>query len=356
MLSTNYVVIVVIGTNNRVSNIIRSIDLAISNSALNCSEDWFLALISPLLLVVCNVNAVYLFIAVQTPLASCEPLAVFENTLDPPTSDAKALLGVTVLYDEVFLLRSRSREIEVYDSDSLKLLRCVKVKNVFVPSIITKMTSCAKNNCLYISDVCVGSRPTSIHRLELKGNGFLMTKWLVDCLIINGLSMNQNDGNVLATCKVPCELIEYTTHGCIVRKIVLPTEALNPSHGIQINECFIVCNESQGSINRSLLLIDANGHIIRSYDRKVCGSDTREVDNLSNLAADKRGNIFVADITSKSIVVLNGSLSDEGKVIISTSNFPNMINVGLWKLCLDEGRSRLYVTDRNQLLVFRLNV
>jgi len=58
--------------------------------------------------------------------------------------------GVTTLGEQVYVLREKERDqVEVYDSITYSLLRCLNVPNLHRAA---DMTSCEHFLCLYISD------------------------------------------------------------------------------------------------------------------------------------------------------------------------------------------------------------
>ena len=136
--------------------------------------------------------------------------------------EGQAVVGVTSLGDEVFLLRLKSGgdQVEVYDVITYRLLRCITVTNIrgFVD-----MTSCEHYHCVYISDHII----TCIHRVDLQG---ATTHWAVNDQP-DGLSVTKAH-NVLITCCAIRKIKEFSSHGAFLREMTLPDDVINPRHAI----------------------------------------------------------------------------------------------------------------------------
>ena len=102
------------------------------------------------------------------------------------------VFGVTSLDNLLYVLRDvkTSEQIEVYDTDSYRLQRCLTVPGL---RSIDDMTVCAHNSCAYISDWS----NNCIHRVELP-HGADVTNWPVNdvptCLSVT------DTHSVLVTC------------------------------------------------------------------------------------------------------------------------------------------------------------
>ena len=75
-----------------------------------------------------------------------------------------------------------------------------------------------------------------MHRLELNGK---MTHWPVND-VPHGISVTSSDRNVLVSCYFECKLKEFTTHGALIREIILHDDMIHANHAIQTRCQFIV--------------------------------------------------------------------------------------------------------------------
>ena len=72
----------------------------------------------------------------------------------------RPVYGVIVLFDQVFVVRDVTPEVEVYDSNTLKLTDRLPVDGLVSPA---DLTACSQFRCLYIAD----SSLQEIQRAEL---------------------------------------------------------------------------------------------------------------------------------------------------------------------------------------------
>jgi len=119
--------------------------------------------------------------------------------------EAELVFGVTSLDNLLYVLRGfkSSEEIEVYDTDSHQLQRCI-----IVPGLDTgnDIVACAHNRCAYISD----HSNKCVHRVELPDSSDV-TNWPVNdkpCF----LSVTDTHA-VLVTCDVVHKIKEFSTDG-----------------------------------------------------------------------------------------------------------------------------------------------
>ena len=100
-------------------------------------------------------------------------------------SDERDVFGVTVLSDELFLVREKTPYVKVYDISKWILQRRIDVDGLTDP---IDTTSCSKLSCIYVVN---GESPCYVHRLELNGkkthwpvnddpDGISDKKWSVD--------------------------------------------------------------------------------------------------------------------------------------------------------------------------------
>ena len=256
------------------------------------------------------------------------------------------VLGVTSLHDEVFLIRKGTPEVEVYNADTLKLLRRLPVKRLLDPQ---DMTSSVKYSCLYVADTDQGgSGDGSVHRVELRGK---ITRWTVNDWP-EGVSATYNGWNVLVTCLDARKLKEYTTHGDIVREIALEESVTHPQHSVQLRSGqFIVCHDWYTELHR-LCIVGVEGRVTKSYGGPP-GSAAGQVDVPLRLVVDRQGYILVADVNNKRVLLSNASL-DDVRELVTEGDVSRPWTPG--RLCLDEKRGRLYVAEWNSDDVLVLQV
>jgi len=244
--------------------------------------------------------------------------------------EGSAVVGVTTLDDEVFLLRrARRDQVEVYDVITCRPLRRLTVSNC---SWSVDMTSCKQYRCVYISDPVV----KCIHRLDPKGAA---TKWPVNDEPW-GISVNKAH-QVLVVCRSVRKIREFSTHGGLLRELILPHDVIHPWHAIQLTSGqFIVCHGNTSDAVNRVCTISADGQrIVRAYFGQP-GSDTGRHDVPVHLAVDDNESVCVADFHNRRVTLLSPTL-DFVRHVVS----PDQLKWGPYRLHLDVQRRHLYVAD-----------
>jgi len=128
-----------------------------------------------------------------------------------PSEGREGVTAVTSLGDEVFVVRRRGEQVEVYDTGTCTLQRHITLHGL---RNSCGLAVCAQYRCLYASD----PQKSSVHRVKLSGSN-AVKKWSV-ADGPRGLSVNKAH-NVVVTCCVANKLQEYTVHGTLMREISL---------------------------------------------------------------------------------------------------------------------------------------
>ena len=242
-----------------------------------------------------------------------------------PSQDRGSVTAVTSLGDDVFVVRWRSQQVEVYDARTFALQRHITVPGLGVGS--WGLAACAHYKCLYVSD----SAHHSVHRARQSGSS-PEKQWSV-ARGPTGLSVNTAH-NVVVACSEANMIQEYTRHGTPVREIPLGS----PWHAIQLSTGHYVVSQrkSLGLVS----VVGVGGQIVSSY-RPSQTSGVRELNHERSLSVTKKGDIIVADTCNNRILSMNSSLSSAQQLTLPVDD-------GIQKpfcLCLDESRGRLYVSE-----------
>jgi hypothetical protein len=265
--------------------------------------------------------------------------------------------GVTSLNDQLYVARYGQSDIDVYDTETFELQRRIAVRRIAVDGLgtgITALASCAVNNCLYVAGwrKMITERGktvnrSALHRVELSGQNRQLN-WRcagrAQALSTNSLS------NVLITCwNIPNKILEFTTHGSLVRDICLQSEVNYPRHAVQLaSGQFVISHGGNGSQCR-VCLVDGEGRVQAYYGNKP-GRAIGQLNNPGHLAEDGNGSIIVADCRNDRILVLRRCLSEPSYLPFPGNGSPS----GPYALCLDKSRDRLYVGEicGKRMLVF----
>ena len=257
-------------------------------------------------------------------------------------SGEKFVRGVTVLSDELFLIRENSPQVEVYDISKWTLQRRIYVAGLIKPG---DMTSCSKLNCIYIVD---WESAWKMHRLELNGK---KTHWPVNDSP-HGISVTPSDRNVLVSCYFKCKLKQFTTHGELIREIILQDGMTYPVHAIQTCCQFIVCHEGLSDPLHRLCVVDVNGHLTRSYGGSS-GSADRQLCKPTYMSLDDKGNILVADFNNDKVLLWSPTANYCREVVTKLASSNRLYPT---RMCLHEKTGRLYVAHASDktVLVYQL--
>ena len=263
----------------------------------------------------------------------------------PPLSD-RSIVGLTSLDDQLFVLREPcERQIEVYSTSTFTLQRALIVNHLGNPMTgYNGLTSCATNNCLYVSDY----RKNHIYKIELFDGNQL--GWKVGSGP-QGISVNK-ECNVLVSCNgwMSSEVQEYTSSGSLVRQVTLmslKSDTFGPLHAIQLANYnqFVVSHDIPAN---GISVVDWEGNFIASYRNS---KDIKPLKHPKMLAVDRNDFVLAADRGNNRIVILNLSMS-------GARDLPLLIDggglEGPYCMYLDESRGRLYVGefDGHRVLVF----
>jgi len=237
--------------------------------------------------------------------------------------------GVTLLADEVYVLRGKIRDqIEVYDVINYRLQRRLTVPDSHG---LTDMTSCEHYRCVYVANR-IGE---CIHRLDVQG---AVTQWAVNDEPW-GISVNAAH-NVLVTCIDVRKIKEFSSHGDLLRELTLPDDISSPSHAIQTrNGEFIVCHGGVYNAVHRVCKISPDGGIIKSHGGQP-GPEISQYCAPGHLAVDNNEFVFVADPNNRRVTLLSPTIDYVGQVVS-----PDDLKWFPSRLCLDVNRRRLYITD-----------
>ena len=248
--------------------------------------------------------------------------------------EGKPVRGVTLLGDELYVLRQKERDqVEVYDVTNYHLQRCLTIPSTHR---FTDMTSC--ENYVYVANY-TESYMYGLYADE-QGAG---TWWCIKDKPV-GLSVNAAH-NLLVTCDAVRKIKQFNLHGDFLRAMTLPDDVINPRHAIELkNFQFVVCHGFCGDAVHRVCKISADGHhIVQSHGGQP-GSDIGHYDVPRHLAADNNEFVFVADVHNQRVTLLSPTLDYVGQVVSRDD-----VKWSPSRLYLDTQRHRLYVTDNENV-------
>jgi len=239
------------------------------------------------------------------------------------------VFGVTLLDNRLYLLRGykSSKQIEEYDIDSYRLLRCLTVPQLRNSEDIV---ACKHNRCAYVSDYA----RKCVHRVALPDA--TVTQWPVDDQPA-GLALTARHG-VLVTCFLVRRIKEFSTHGVLMHVLTLPEEVVSPLQTIQLpSGHFLVCQGERCDEIHRVCLLGPDGHVVRAFGGAK-GSGSQQFNVPGRLAVDKNGFVFVADVDNCRVSLLSPSLAYVRQVM-SREQLQELP----FRLHLDSDNRRMYV-------------
>jgi hypothetical protein len=136
--------------------------------------------------------------------------------------NGNCVYGVAMFKNQLYVGRSSSRDIAIYDVASLELQRYITVPG---PSCINDMASRTGSDVMYVADKC----SKSIHVIGEEG---VRSRWSVSEKPI-AISVLPFSSNVLVTFENKDYLHEYTPEGDLAATINLPEAIGVPMHAIK---------------------------------------------------------------------------------------------------------------------------
>lgn len=280
-------------------------------------------------------------------------LGSIKYSLDPflmrtiETQQNKRIRGMTILDDELFIVSSKSSEIEVYDATRLRFNRCWKLKDLVQPFNIE---SSKRNACLYILDLTYEGNSNEILRID--PNGKLITKWATGDKYGENFFVT-NESNILVTCFSENKLNEYSPHGQLIREIkLIPGDSgmVHLMHAIKLpNGHFVVSHGDFRDDNHRVCMVDTGGKVVKSFGAKS-GSNDRQMNVPAHLAVDGDGSIMVADRSNGRVLLLSPNLNFKREILSKDKH-------GIkspFRIHLDESNGRLLVADHGRLFIFNI--
>jgi len=258
---------------------------------------------------------------------------VFFNTVGFVTEtlgEGQPVRGVSTLQHRFYVLRGNVSEdqIEVYDSESFRLLRYLDLPDLgFAFDIVVS----GRHRCAYVSD----TSNHSVHRVKLSGAE--TTHWPVQdvpaCLSLTIRHM------VLVTCRKVDIVKEFTTDGELLREVVLD-EVVSPWHTVQLYSGeYVMCHGDSGEALHRVCLVDSGGQLVSAF------GEADVMKTPTHMAVDRNEFVFVIDRNNNRVLLLSPSLTYVREVVSRDE-----LGWKPYRLALDYKRRRLYVAvnDKNR--------
>jgi len=259
-------------------------------------------------------------------------------------AEGKPVFGVACLDNELYVIRRRTAEVEVYDASCYKLTRKLPVTKLRNP---LDVAACAQLKRVYIVDgLDPSGKVYAVETQQVSEDGApsspsSSTSWSVGEMAMN-VSVTSRP-TVVVTCGKVAQLLEFSPDGQLVRQIALDAELVSAQHAVLLTppDCFVVCHGWMDDALHRVCVVDArdaDGAPIYVFGSKRGSASTRSLHNASHLAVDARHHcVFVVDMGNRRIVALDSTLKEITDVpVVDKKRLPS-------RLCLDAERGLLYV-------------
>jgi hypothetical protein len=257
--------------------------------------------------------------------------------------EMKAISGITVLGNELFVATKCNQEIAVYDSKTFQYDRSMEIRGMTNPLDIA---SSKEANCLYIVDRLSEETESRVVRIEHTGE--VIRFWSTG----GRLGRLSTYGSNVILCLQDRQLInEYSPEGQLIVTVRLSPAAKlnNPLHAIKVTSTHFVV--SHGDFNDELhrvCVVDLDGEIIKEcYSTRLEKPNNMAISRLKVplcLLEDKDGSIIVADTKHKRILLLSSMLKYERNLLNRDIEDLNGLQHFPVRLCFDDAHARLFVT------------
>jgi len=135
---------------------------------------------------------------------------------------------------------------------------------------------------------------------------------------------------------------EFSSHGDLLRELILPDDLIHPQHAIQLTSGqYIVCHGRCSDAVQRVCKINADGHIVQSHGGQP-GSGTDQYLAPHHLAVGDEL-VYAADMYNQRLTLLSPTL---GYVRQELSR--DELRGYPWSLHLDVQRRRLYVANNER--------
>jgi len=220
------------------------------------------------------------------------------------------LYGIHHRKHMLYILRDLKSYVEVYDGQ----LKNDFIKNLQIDGLKLAYDFVGSEDCrsLFIADwMQKGNITTMSTKAQNDVKSFSITETTDISL---APSYPSSDSDLIVTYTKAQKIKEYTRGGSLVREVKLPDEIVNPVQAIKLSPAFgegyAVCHGYGETDQHRVCLLSNTGEVTDCYgSNKGKGPDNLNI--CSRIAEDVDGNIIVADLNNKRIILLvkkNGKL------------------------------------------------
>ena len=244
--------------------------------------------------------------------------------------------GVTQLHDVVYIVCGSST-ITTFNATTHRRLTDINVKDLTFP---TDVAVCEQTSHMYVADL-----EESVWRMSSYGEDIKcwLPKSPSDTFKPTKLSVTSS--RLLVTSWATRQLRQFDVAGKELRRVQLPGY-MDPQHAVESpTKTFVVGHYNTELKQWQVSEVDTEGQVLRQFS----GSRLPSLGFIPHIAADSKGNIFVADLVNRRILLLDAQLALR-RVIVDEHQLNDKKP---WRLCYKEQSGQLLVGfDRGDVAVF----
>jgi len=231
--------------------------------------------------------------------------------------------GVTQLHDVVYIVCFMSSTISRFDA---RTDQRIVVRGLRQPHDIV---ACERTSQIYVADLrCIW---------RVSSDGADIQRWLPKSpsITFKPYTLSVTSTRLLVTSRDPHQLIQFSEVGDELRRVQLPDD-IDPWHAVESPTGTFIVSRYNGQLDQGHVSeVNTGGEVLRQFS----GSHLLSLRLTPHVAVDSHGNILVADLHNRRILLLDAHLTLL-RVIIDK----HQLNVkGPHRLCYIEQSGRLLV-------------
>lgn len=245
----------------------------------------------------------------------------------------KAIYGLAILAEEIFVVRESSTIVEVYDRATHIQARKLNLKQFGAPWDIA---SCNSGKCLYIFDYYA----KQILKVDPCEHEELKCKWSTGTDY--GLLSVTKKTNILLSVQYKNKISEYSPTGTLLREIQSPQVLglLHQRHAIQLTTGdYLISFGSSDDTRQGICIFD--GEFITASFGNSDRYGRQQVKPMQ-LCVHNEGIIFVLDVGNSQVLQLNAGLEFQKQLVCPKNGLRSPV-----RICLDESNGVLLVANNH---------
>jgi len=244
--------------------------------------------------------------------------------------------GVTQLHDVVYVVCQVFSTISRFNAATRQRLTDIRIKTM---KLSWDIAACERTRMVYVAD-------DEKYVWRVSADGTDIKRWLPKSLSdrYKPWSLSVTSTRLLVTSHYTLQLIQFDADGDELRRVQLQ-RPLKPQHAVESPAGTFIVGLYNIQLKKGLVgEVNTGGEVLRQFS----GSRLISLYEVPHVAVDSHGNILVADVENRQILLLDDHLSLR-RVIIDE----HQLNYKQpWRLCYREDKGQLLVALDDDVAVF----